>query len=174
MAVSGLTSGYPAARFGLPIVTKGPEMTMESVPAIPNATPTAGHAYDVLSAPAEIMRAAREPRRSNKGVAEKYPFARLAVDEGFFVPATEAMPDPAKTLASTVSSAKARYAEETGETETVTVKEYAVDERGVRLKDGDGHYIVKGESEITRPKMRPTRMFKIVPADSGAWVVRTA
>ena len=84
------------------------------------------------------------------------------------------MPEPAKSLASTVSSAQSRYAEETDELETVTVKEYEVDENGKRVKGADGHWIVTAENEVERPKMQNTRMFKLVPADGGAWVVRTA
>lgn len=42
-----------------------------------------------------------------------YPFAALAVGQSFFVPVTETMPKPAKTLASTVSGAsKKNYAED--------------------------------------------------------------
>lgn len=40
-----------------------------------------------------------------------YPFDDLNVNQSFFVPATEDKPNPAKSLASTVSSANARYAE---------------------------------------------------------------
>jgi hypothetical protein len=40
-----------------------------------------------------------------------YPFDQLEVGQSFFVPATEARPDPAKSLASTVTSANERYSE---------------------------------------------------------------
>jgi hypothetical protein len=43
-----------------------------------------------------------------------YPFDALAVGQSFFVPATEEMPNPGKSLASTVSSASKRYATENG------------------------------------------------------------
>lgn len=42
--------------------------------------------------------------------ADIYPFAQMAVNQSFFVPATEDKPNPAKALASTVSSATKRYA----------------------------------------------------------------
>ena len=88
------------------------------------------------------------------------------------------MPDPAASLASTVSSATARYAEETEEDETVTVKTYATGEDGKRVKDAEGHFVVESEAQVTRKKMRNTRVFKLVPAKPGAapgaWVVRTA
>lgn len=40
-----------------------------------------------------------------------YPFDKLDVGQSFFVPATEAKPNPAKSLASTVTSANNRYSE---------------------------------------------------------------
>ncbi len=43
-----------------------------------------------------------------------YPFDELEEGQSFFVPATEAMPDPGKSLASTVSSASKRYAKQDG------------------------------------------------------------
>lgn len=41
----------------------------------------------------------------------RYPFDLLELDQSFFVPATEEKPNPAKSLASTVSSANARHKE---------------------------------------------------------------
>lgn len=52
---------------------------------------------------------------------EKYPFDKMEVGQSFFVP-NEGDGSASKSLASTVSSATKRYAEETGETKTVTVK----------------------------------------------------
>jgi len=65
-----------------------------------------------------------------------YPFDEMQVGQSFFVPATADRPDPAKSLASTVSSATRRYSEETGETRT----------------DRNGN---------TVPKLAPTRKFAI-------------
>ena len=49
-------------------------------------------------------------RKDRKGKAEKrYPFATMKLTDFFFVPATEDAPNPAKKLASTVSSANTRY-----------------------------------------------------------------
>ena len=138
------------------------------------SAPAVKSSFEVMDVPADIMQAANERRRVSRGVGEKYPFASLEVGKGFFVAATEKMPEPAKSLASTVSSAQSRYAEETDELETVIVKEYEIDENGKRVKDADGHWIVTAENEVERPKMQNTRMFKLVPADGGAWVVRTA
>jgi hypothetical protein len=139
---------------------------------------TASTGFEIGDVPDDILSAASEKRRAGRSGGEKYPFDALEVGKGFFVPATEKMPEPAKSLASTVSSATARYAEETEEDETVTVKTYATGEDGKRVKDAEGHFVVESEAEVTRKKMRNTRVFKLVPskpgAAPGAWVVRTA
>lgn len=44
--------------------------------------------------------------------SETYPFDKLEKGQSFFVQATESKPNPAKSLASTVTSANERYAEE--------------------------------------------------------------
>lgn len=62
-----------------------------------------------------------ERKRGGAGKPDKYPFDQLpAPVEGqpipaFFVAATDKMPEPAKSLSSTVSAASRRYARETGE-----------------------------------------------------------
>lgn len=139
---------------------------------------TASTGFEIGDVPDDILSAASEKRRAGRSGGEKYPFDALEVGKGFFVPATEKMPEPAKSLASTVSSATARYAVETDEDETVTVKTYATGEDGKRVKDAEGHFVVESEAEVTRKKMQNTRVFKLVPskpgAAPGAWVVRTA
>lgn len=52
------------------------------------------------------------PSHSRGGRANSlYPFDKLEIGQSFFVPATEAKPNPAKSLASTVTSANNRYSE---------------------------------------------------------------
>lgn len=81
--------------------------------------------------------------RGGRG-GEIYPFASLEVGQSFFVPATEARPNPAKSLASTVSSAGNRYAE-----------------------------VVEGQTRVNRkgevvPLTRKMREFAVRPVDDGA------
>lgn len=66
--------------------------------------------------------------------ASKYPFDTLEIGQSFFVPATEDMPNPGKSLASTVSSASKRYATKNG-TRTINRKadEALAAERGVEV-----------------------------------------
>lgn len=76
---------------------------------------TAAKAAQPPAAPAEkpsytIEDAVALPESKRGGVkADIYPFAQLQVGQSFFVPATEKRKDPAKSLASTVSSATRRY-----------------------------------------------------------------
>ena len=52
------------------------------------------------------------------GRNDSYPFDKLAVGQSFFVPATEAKPEPHKSMLSTVTQAMGRYAEGTGKMKT--------------------------------------------------------
>lgn len=90
--------------------------------------------------------------RGGRG-SETYPFDSLEKGQSFFVPATESKPNPAKSLASTVTSANERYAEEIeGETRinrkgktvpaTRQIREFAV--RSVEDGAPWGHPGVKG------------------------------
>jgi len=82
------------------------------------------------------------PAIKRQGAATSiYPFDALEVGQSFFVPATDEMPNPGKSLASTVSSASKRYAtengtrtinrknKETGEMEPVEVPAYKYDRK---------------------------------------------
>ena len=50
-------------------------------------------------------------KRTGRAASSMYPFDSMEAGQSFFVAATEAKPNPAKSLASTVSSATARFAE---------------------------------------------------------------
>lgn len=103
------------------------EKGMKHMEAQTNTTTTAA------TAPAEkpkfeIFKAKAAPaRRSTVGKPSLYPFDDLPAPEGeeafgFFVPATAERPDPWKSLASTVSTAKQRYATKTGEEKYTNAK----------------------------------------------------
>jgi len=75
---------------------------------------------------------------------ETYPFDKLEAGQSFFVAATEAKPNPAKSLASTVTSANERYAVE-----------------------------IEGETRVNRkgntvPATRQTREFAVRTVEDGA------
>lgn len=81
---------------------------------------------------------------------ETYPFEQLAVGQSFFVANSESKPNAAKSLASTVSSATARYA--------------------VPAEDGRTKTNKKGEIV---PVMVETRKFIVRSVEGGARVWRT-
>lgn len=81
---------------------------------------------------------------------ETYPFEQLQVNQSFFVANSESKPNAAKSLASTVSSATARYA--------------------VPAEDGATKTNKKGE---TVPVMVETRKFIVRSVEGGARVWRT-
>lgn len=121
-------------------------------------------------------------RGGNKaGAPLKYPFDKLEIGQGFFEPVSAKMPDPVKTLSSTVSSVNKRYAKPTGETKSVS-----------RTKRGPGNKAVldaagaKVKEQVTVPVTKQDRKFvvravkagdkfgdAVMPAD-GAFVSRVA
>lgn len=105
----------------------------------------------------------------------KYPFDDLPVGGSFFVPATEDMPNPGKSLASTVSSASKRYATKNG-TRTINRKadEALAAERGVEVGtmvpvevdayDYERKFIVRSVEENG---VSGARVWRIDPTDEG-------
>jgi hypothetical protein len=89
-----------------------------------------------------------------------YPFAALEIGQSFFVPATEAMPTPGKSLASTVSSASKRYATANG-TRTINRRLALVNEDGTPMLGADGKRM-RGELEAVQvPAYHYERKFKV-------------
>lgn len=89
-----------------------------------------------------------------------YPFDSLEVGQSFFVAATNDKPNPAKSLASTVSSATMRYANEKGT-------------REVQEKDAEGNKVFadaekKVPKMITVPAYETTREFVARSVEDGA------
>lgn len=84
-----------------------------------NGSPAAAAAAAVAAPkPTFTLQAAALPPITGRGVAkaETYPFSLMEVGQSFFVPATAENPNPAKSLASTVSGATKRFAVDTGQT----------------------------------------------------------
>lgn len=122
---------YVSHANGLPLVEAGLiEVNPEILDNEGNAQAKATEAGVKLVKDSEPKTAAAKPafsletgipvppaRRGGRG-GESYPFSKMEVGASFFVAASEEMPEPAKTLASTVSSATARFAIPTGESKT--------------------------------------------------------
>ena len=101
---------------------------------------------------------------ARRGRTSAYPFEMLDNGQSFHIP-LKAGENAEKVLAriqSSISSARARFAVESGDTETVTVREYQRDENGKFVKDENGKRIVIGTSEVTRPVKTFTRDFKAI------------
>jgi hypothetical protein len=106
---------------------------------------------------------------ARRGRTGGYPFEALEIGQSFHV-AAKAGEEPASVAArlqSSVSGARARFAEDTGEQETVNVKSYQKNPDGSFAKDADGKRIVAGETEKTRNKTRQTRDFKVHAVDAS-------
>jgi hypothetical protein len=95
------------------------------------------------------------PKSKRGGKRESaYPFDALQVGQSFFIPASEKHPEPAKSLASTISGAMKRYdVEVPGETKEV-----------MNPKTKEKH---------TVPKTAHTRVFQLRAVEGGARCWRT-
>jgi hypothetical protein len=113
------------------------------------------------------------PGRTRKATS-MYDFDNMAVGDLIFVPNSEDKPDAAKSLASTISSANARFATPTGEKKEVTLKVYQTGEDGKRVKGEDGKLIVIGEKKEMRDVTTPGKTFAVKPVEGGktygSWV----
>lgn len=97
-------------------------------------------------------------RGGNTGTREAiYPFDALNVNQSFHVPVSDKMPKPARSLASAVSAATAKYAVEVKDANGQTVME------PFERKDKAGTVIETG----TRPKMQNTRVFTVRAVDAS-------
>lgn len=108
-----------------------------------STTATAAIAGAVVSAFAIATVALPTAKRGGR-TGETYPFDKLEAGQSFFVPATTERPNPAKSLASTVTSANERYSE---------------------VIEGEHRTNRKGK---TVPKTKQTREFAIRSIEDGA------
>lgn len=108
-------------------------------------------------------------RATRRGRVGGYPFDNLNVGQSFHI-AAKAGEEPAAIAArlqSSVSGARARFAEPTGENEAFTVKTYAKGADGKFLKGEDGKRVVATSTEQTRPVTRLTRDFTVKAVDAS-------
>jgi hypothetical protein len=106
---------------------------------------------------------------ARRGRQSAYPFDMLEVGQYFDVaPANgETNEKVISRLQSSVSGARARYAEETGETRNVKVRDYQQNADGSFAKDAEGKRIVTAERTESRPVKVATRDFKVIPNPDG-------
>ncbi len=134
------TAGNIAVRLKINQPTEGvSDMTTETA-----ATPVASSFAIEDSVPLPAVSGRGRGRGGNT-----YPFASLAVGQSFFVPNTTERPKAAKSLASTVSSANARYA-------VVVEGQFKTNRKGEQV-----------------PVTRNTRTFVVRAVEGGARIWRT-
>lgn len=154
----GMVEQNPAMTDGNKIATRATQKGIDSMNTTATAAGTA-----TATAPAfeiEVGPALDRPKRGNAGKPDKYPFDQMPAPDAngntarIFVAATEKMPEPWKSLSSTVSAASRRYS------------------RVVGTKPGKNN---KGE-EITKNIYEFDRKFAVVEGDrngqKGAYIER--
>jgi len=127
-----------------------------------NAAPVAESAsnYELISG-IELPASKRGAGLRGGGAPTKYPFEKMEVGQSFFVPVSAKHPDPVKTLGSTVSSAKLRFAEVVGQKSVTRAKRG----KGNKLElDAAGNKIMETKQVDVR---KFTRNFEIRPVEAG-------
>jgi hypothetical protein len=115
------------------------------------------------AAPFAIEDGVKIPSIKRSGAAASiYPFDKLAVGQSFFVPATEAMPNPGKSLASTVSSASKRYATENGTREINRKVDGVMTKVTVPAYEYERKFVVRSVEENG---VKGARVWRVEPAD---------
>lgn len=142
------------------------------------ATANAGAAAPVAEAPKATptfnvvmnVPVPESQRGGNKGKSV-YPFDTMAVGASFFIPATEEMPDPAKSLASTASSATRRYDVEVTDNGAPVMETVKVRAKEAEGTPGQPDYVPAVLAHTTqKQKMAHTRVFVMRPiADGAPW-----
>lgn len=95
------------------------------------------------------------------GAPKKYPFDQMEIGQSFFVPVSAQLPDPVKTLGSTVSSVNLRYAEKTGEMKEVTRAKRGPDRKAL-VENGQ-----KVMETVQVPVHKFTRKYEIRGVEKG-------
>lgn len=157
--VSGDTAGVSLTPAGLAAVAAAPKIAIRSDLAVPAKT--------------------RKPK------AVKYPIDQLEVGQSFHIPLTADNTDPAASIQSTISGARAKYAEPLFDAdgkpimETVHTREYEKGPDGKAVKDANGKRIVKTGNTVERQKTKIVRDFVVAtvgandPDGPGARVWRS-
>lgn len=133
-------------------------LNAEAAPANVAAAETTAETFGIISG---VTLPPSKRGNTGGGAPIKYPFDKLEVGQSFFVPKSAKLPNPVKTLGSTVSSAIMRYATDTGETKQVT---RAKREGKKAALDANGEKIME---TVTRPVYKFERKFTIRGVEKG-------
>ena len=117
-------------------------------------------------------------KRAPRSGSSVYPIETMEVNQSFHIPVTPDNPDPATRIASSLSNARIKFAQKTGEFEAVTRNVYQKDENG-KFVVVDGKRVVLGTENVQREKTINTRDWSVAtvgaedPKGPGARVWRT-
>ena len=125
-------------------------------PQAPAATHATAQGYQIGTG---FVPPTKNIRRSAK--RSKYPFDALEPGGYFFVAATEAKPDPAKSLGSTVTSANKRYRDCQPRRYFKVYPAVKGQVFGNVVAESDGAYVVR---EVNPPAYEPKPVAAVVPA----------
>lgn len=140
--LQNLAAAASPAPVEAPAVPVAPVAAPVAAPAVPAAGATP---FRVVTGGFQLpVRGTRKP--SNNG--RTYPFESLEVGGAIFVPATDKRPDPKKSLASTISSANARFKEFSPRRYFKVVRAAAGQNFSSEIAPSDGAYIVRVEPPV--------------------------
>lgn len=118
--------------------------------------------------------------KGGNGKSSKYPFATMDVGISFFVPVSADMPDPVKTLGSTVSNANNKYRTPTEQTQTVTRtvrgdgNKAVLDAAGNKVKEQKEVPVYKQDKKFVIRGVEAGKVYGNVTAPgNGAMITRT-
>lgn len=140
--LQNLAAAASVAPVAAPVAPAVPSVPVEA-PAAPVAAPAAG--FRLVSGGFQLP--ARATRKATNN-GRTYPFESLEIGGAIFVPATEKRPDPKKSLASTISSANARFKEFSPRRYFKVVRAMAGQNFGSEIAPSDGAYIVRVEPPV--------------------------
>jgi hypothetical protein len=154
------TANVEGDKAAVSLTEVGAKLAAENAPPAADAPAATGFAIDdAVAIPTSTTRRGRD---------SGYPFDKLEVGQSFHVAKTVENAEPVTRLQSSVSGARTKYSVETGETETVEVKEYQRNADGKGYAKGeDGKRIVTAVKSETRPVMKVTRDFTVKAVDAS-------
>jgi hypothetical protein len=152
-------------------------LTSKALAAIPNITKNFNEGISTVNTDFSIITNAVLPpsKRGNRlgsGAPPKYPFATMEVGNSFFVPVTEKMPNPLKSMGSTVAVQNHKYSEPTGEIKKVERTKRGPKNRAVTDEAGN-----KVREVVDKNVRKPVRKFSIRAVTAGEkygdWIAPT-
>ena len=151
-----VVEGLAAAR----LTDTGKAAIMDKVASTSTASTEVASSFAIITD--AILPASKRGNRLGSGAPAKYPFATMELGNSFFVPGTDKMPNPLKTLGSTVAVQNHRYSEPTGEVKKVERTKRGPKNRAVLDANGN-----KVREVVDKNLRKPVRKFSIRGVEKG-------